>query len=126
MVLSPMLLSNGSQREFGMLQYHTVYVKCQFSKGGFPTERLFRIDPQNGRKIISELVPSHDCFDLRMRSLSDKPEPPQGKMLQGFLEALLIRENADGTVQLDLPNGIAIDVPPALLKEETSGVPVER
>lgn len=109
-----------------MSNYETVFVKCVFSKGGFPTERLYRITDPHAKSAAGGLVPSYYCFDDRMKRLSDKAEPPEGKSVKGYLEALLIQHNGDGTVQLDLPDGKVLIVSPALLKDEVASVPLER
>ena len=109
-----------------MRNYDTVYVKCTLSKGGFPTERLYVVSLVDDLTKVSGLVPSHYCFDLLMKPHSKKQEPAAGRAVKGYLEALLIQHNADGTVQLDLPDGTALNVPVALLKDEGPSVPLKR
>ena len=54
------------------------------------------------------------------------PQPSPGETVDGFIEALWIEKNSDGTILVDLPNGKVYDVSEDIIcVEDFKRVPVQ-
>jgi hypothetical protein len=95
-----------------------VFIRCQLSRGGFSSERVFRLDlgkdDQGKGKVFLGSAPVQYCQTEAGKPL--KPdEPPPGKRIPGQVAARIVRENQDQTVWLSFPDGSVTQVPVPLL-----------
>lgn len=75
-----------------------VYVKVLLSRGGFPSECLFRIDEIS----LSGIVPIDYCLDEHHKQLPG--EIPQGQTIPGFVVGLELLPRAKSDARVYLPN----------------------
>jgi hypothetical protein len=82
-----------------MAVYRTVLVKAEISRGGFSNERTYTLQTPNGPQ--SGLAPWIYCFDKHLVHV--KEEPPEEKVIKGFVQADVISDMPSGMVKLSLP-----------------------
>lgn len=84
-----------------------VWVKCEFSRGGFPTERIFRIkSPQGG--IYRGVAPSGYCYGTDKKALGDAAFDKD--RVPGRLPGIAYGTGAGGTTRVQLPDGEIYDL----------------
>jgi hypothetical protein len=102
-----------------------VYVPCEISRGGFSSERVFRVDlgtnADGSRKTFLGSAPLPYC-----RTSSGKPlgpdEPPPGKRIPGFVAARVIRKENE-TAWLSFPDGSVAQVPEKIVETKAGKTP---
>jgi hypothetical protein len=99
-----------------------VWVKCQFSRGGFPTELLFHI-PAPAQGTYTGIAPRGYCYGQDWQPIRD--EVPRGQKLPGYLPGIAFGSAAaDQPVRVYLPDGEVYEIERARLerKGEPAGV----
>jgi hypothetical protein len=90
------------QRSGDMQTETVVWVKCRFSRGGFPTERVFHITGPDGGDYTG-IAPAKYCYAKDKKTLL--PQPRRGETVEGFLRGISIGETDTGLLRVNLPNG---------------------
>jgi hypothetical protein len=84
-----------------------VLIQCELSRGGFSSERVFRIEAADGGTLVGVADLSY-CYDRAGERL--KPDQPAaGKRVHGLVSARVIREEGDA-VLLSVPDGSVASV----------------
>jgi hypothetical protein len=108
-----------------MAPERVVHVKCEFSRGGFPTERVFHIRAPGGGRFMGA-APVEYCFAPDGTPL--RSEPARGEKVEGYVTGLVLGPSDEGTaVRAYLPNGEIYEVGRDVIEElpEATHVPVE-
>lgn len=85
-----------------------VFVRCTFSPGGFPSEKVFRITDLDGGEWAGT-SPSHYCYAVDMQTIL--PDLEKGEVVEGFLPGHVVGE------RVYLPNGEIYELPSYLLED---------
>jgi hypothetical protein len=80
-----------------------VYVRCQLSRGGFSSERVFRLASLREEEFVGS-APLKYCQTATGEPL-DADQPPEGSRLPGRVAARIIRKDGEGGVWLSFPDG---------------------
>ncbi len=103
-----------------------VAVRCRISRGGFSSERVFRVTVAGGVEHVGA-APVEYFFDEQQRRLPPD-QPPRGVTLQGFVAARVV-EQTNGTILVSVPSGEVLRVGTGEIIEHPKGsrahVPVE-
>jgi hypothetical protein len=103
-----------------------VAVRCRISRGGFSSERVFRVLVDGGVEHVGA-APVEYFFDEQQRRLSSD-QPQRGVTLLGFVAARVV-EQTNGAVFVSAPSGEVLRVGAAEIIEYPKGsrahVPVE-
>ncbi len=96
-----------------MPPYKMITLHCQLTRGPFSSERILRI-PQAGGGTFSAGAHPDYCF-------SEKGEPipldqlRRGEWVKGLVMARLIKEEPDGTLFVNVPDGSVLIVEPEVV-----------
>jgi hypothetical protein len=102
-----------------------VRVKCHFSRGGFPSERVFHIKAPGGGSLTGT-APVEYCFAKDGTPL--RQEIPRGEQVDGYITGLLLGPAGSGkAVRVYLPDGeiYEIDNSQIIKNSEGAHVPVK-
>ena len=91
----------------------TFALRCQLSRGGFSSERVFRVRAVNGAQFIGVAPPEY-CFTEQGKPIGPD-EPAPGTSMPGLVTARKVRTAADGTLLVSVPDGSVVSVRPELL-----------
>jgi hypothetical protein len=109
------LLGRGEGRlgkEGVMLRGEVVLIKCSFSRGGFPSELVFRIPVPGGE--LAGVAPREYCFDLEKKPL--KSQPNRDEQVEGYVMGLWLGNGEDsGISRVNLPDNDVYEIPNKLL-----------
>jgi hypothetical protein len=96
-------------------QSQSVKVKCRFARAGFSHERKFMIEaPEDGYYTGTAFIGY--CFKTDESSLPDE-DPPIGEVMDGLLEARILRRSGD-TATISVPDGGVCDISIDLILEK--------
>lgn len=107
-----------------MYNENAVFVKCQFAKGGFPTERVFVIQAPGG--VYTGMAPEEYCYTQDKRRLNR--EPAKGEKIEGYLMGITLGEvDAAGRIRIYLPDSNIYEIEDHLIeaRENPAHVPIE-
>jgi hypothetical protein len=96
-----------------------VYVVCQLSRSGFPSERIFRVATVEGKEYIGS-APLKYCRTSKGEPLSSE-KPGEGKREEGQVAARIIRINSGGSLWLSFPDGNIAQVSEGTVIESSIG-----
>jgi hypothetical protein len=85
-----------------------VYVRCQLSRGGFSSERVFRLTAAGGEEFVGS-APLPYCQTAGGKPLTPE-QPPEGVRMHGRVAARVIRRDSDGSAWLSFPDGSVAQV----------------
>ena len=88
-----------------------VLVKCSFTRGGFPSELVFRI-PARGGGEYDGVAPRDYCFGHDKRPLTAQLK--RGEKVEGYVAGLLLEEREDASL-VNLPDNEVYEVPNSAL-----------
>lgn len=86
-----------------------VFVRCDFRRGGFPSERVFVLH-QSERRELRGTAPVQYCYTADRRPLGD--EPAHGETVAGLVVGLEIPGTAP---RVYLPDGNVYDLDASLI-----------
>jgi hypothetical protein len=96
-----------------MPPYKTITLHCQLTRGPFSSENIIRIPGPGGGTFSVGAHPDY-CF-------SEKQEPipidqlRRGEWVKGLVMARLVKEQADGTLLVNVPDGSMLVVAPEVV-----------
>ena len=99
-----------------MPESDVVFVCCELSRGGFSSERVFRLKTIGDKEFVGS-APIQYC-QTKARAPLKPAEPEEGKSVPGFVAARVIRENGDDTVWLSFPDGSVAQVSKELIQQQ--------
>jgi hypothetical protein len=79
-----------------------VFVRCELSQGGFPSERAFVIRFKGGEEYRG-IVPVRFCYTQDGKPLGDAPTP--GKHVKGLVMGVKLAQQENDTSRVQLPDG---------------------
>jgi hypothetical protein len=95
-----------------MERERVVLVKCRLSRGGFPSECVFRVtEPGNGP--LTGTAPLHYCYDANHNRL--QAEIAANQEIEGAVAGVEIEPRKPGDVRVYLPDGEVYVVNPNLI-----------
>lgn len=83
-------------------------IPCKIERGGFSSERTFTIVGADGGKLTGLADVDHLC-DVDDNSLGDD-EPPEGVVIDGYVNCRLIRKVGTDRALVDLPGLEPIEI----------------
>ena len=89
-----------------------VAVECKISRGGFSSERQFRIALSEGEHI--GLAPVEYCYTRQGEPLGGQA-PSRATPLDGLVAARVLEQDAAGKVLIYLPDGEVVSIDAALI-----------
>lgn len=93
-----------------------VLVKCRFSRGGFPAERVFHIQGSQGG-IFSGIAPVDYCYSQDRTPL--RGDIPRGEKVDGLLAGVTLgTKNGDEALRVYLPNSEVYDIDSDLIESQ--------
>jgi hypothetical protein len=99
-----------------MPEEKVVWVKCQFSRGGFPTELVFHIAAP-GQGTYTGVAPVGYCYGEDW--LPVRGEVLRGKMIPGYLPGIAFGSApADKPVRVYLPDGEVYEIDRNLIERK--------
>jgi hypothetical protein len=122
--LSPGLAPDG-RGGVKMPREEVVFVKCEFTRGGFPTELVFHVAAPKGGTYVGA-APVAYCRGKDRRPLQG--EIARGTRVQGFLPGVALGLiDRDAPTRVYLPDGEVYEIGSNLLerKEEAARVPLQ-
>jgi hypothetical protein len=90
-----------------------VLVACTIRPGAFSGERVFQLPMSAPLDEYVGIAPVAHCFDQEKNPLT-KGHPPEGSVIDGFVEAYLISNGGD-SAKIELPDGEAVIVAATLV-----------
>lgn len=85
-----------------MPAYPTVLIPARISRGGFASERTYRIETPDGKGCVG-LAPWAYTFTAPNQRIEE--EPADGETINGFVQARVINGDPDGPAKVWLPDG---------------------
>jgi hypothetical protein len=85
-----------------------VYVRCHFTRGGFSSERVFRLTTARDEEFVGS-APLKYCQTAGGQPLSPE-QPAEGARVAGRVAARVIRSEPDGSAWLSFPDGSVAQV----------------
>lgn len=105
-----------------MSAFRTVYVRCEFTRGGFAHERIFSIPAPDRGGVYRGVAYIAYCHRLDQTQLPEE-EPPAGQKMTGLVAARVIEEKEDGRLTVQVPDGELCDIEASIVEGPTH-VPV--
>jgi hypothetical protein len=84
-----------------------VFVKCQLSRGGFPSECVFHLASPNGG-CFAGIAPLHYCYDAARKPL--RTELRSGQKIERLVAGVEIKRDPGQSVRVYLPDGELYEV----------------
>jgi hypothetical protein len=97
-----------------------ILVRCRISRGGFSSEKVFRVTLNDGTEHIGA-APAGYFFLQNKRQLPPDQPSRRGEQIAGFLTARIVAEEADDVLLVSVP----LDEVLRLKREQTAEYPQE-
>ncbi len=95
-----------------MSRGEVVLVRCSFTRGGFPSERVFHIAAPGGELV--GVAPEDYCLDRNQKPIGSYLKPEE--RVEGYVVGLLLGQGeTPATSRLNLPDNDIYEIPHALL-----------
>jgi hypothetical protein len=85
-------------------------VKCRVSRGGFSSERVFRVRLANGAEHVGAAPVDYFLTEQGERLSPDEPGQ-RGTQVAGWLVGRLVREEPGGNALVSVPSGEVLLLP---------------
>jgi hypothetical protein len=95
-----------------------VLVRCELARGGFSSERVFRVKTLAGGTLAG-VADLEYCFTAEKERLG-ADDPPAGKTVRGFVAARVIRPE-NGSFLISVPDGSVASVQGNTLVQRSGG-----
>lgn len=89
-------------------------IPCQIECGGFPSERAFEIDTNEGK--LFGLAYYEHLFDENKKQLQENI-PAVGETLKGFVKCLVVKNNSESQVLIEIPGADVLNIQKNELQE---------